>query len=95
MKRTLSKESRLQRAQELSRQIASLTHELEAILLEESTPAHQPQSEDIAIGDRVRILNSTLQGSTAEVIGLTPKRVILKLKSGAIVYRARHNLSRI
>lgn len=92
MKNSLDEKSKLQRIKEISREIATLSAELERLLIEPPNSKELPT--DTSIGDQVLITNNraNLRGQEATVVGNTSKRFILKLQTGQVIYRAKSNV---
>lgn len=85
--------SRRDRIKYLSHQIASLTKELDNLLIEELNNKDQ----DIKIADKVEIINNHrgLQGKQGKLIRITNKQVTLALSNGTIVQRSKKNIKKI
>jgi len=79
-------QKRLQRINEIPREISALTKELETLLLIQQQTTVDP-SRDIVlnIGDIVILTGRSLHGTQARIVGETDKHFILKLDSGRIV----------
>jgi hypothetical protein len=85
--------SRRARIKYLSHQIASLTKELDRLLIDELDNRDQ----NIKIADEVEITNNHrgLQGRQGRVIKITDKQVTLTLRDGTTVQRSKKNIKKI
>jgi len=98
MKKTSgTNDQRLQRINEIPIEILALTEELRRLLSidrdpDQSTASNTGNQVPPAIGDTVVVTSRSLYGTQAQIIGITEKRLILKLVTGRIVYRSKHNV---
>jgi hypothetical protein len=83
-----------ERIKQITQEIASLTRELEELIIEEQDTSSE---EDLKINDLVIITNNYkgLRDTKGTVIRVTKKQATIRTESGCIVQRAKKNLKRL
>jgi hypothetical protein len=86
--------ARQARIKYLTQQIASLTKELDNLVIEE---LDQGTTTELQLGDTVIITNNHrgLQGKQAVIVKISNKQVTLRLQGGEIVQRSKNNVRKI